>query len=1023
MTQRNSVANSSVSLTLFINDGNRPVAKPLGVGPTGELIKQGDHQHIWSGSFSTIRISGIEEHASGIVGARRQSYMAIGYGVCPHAETGIIRTRDMIAEGNVPAGSYARVRENFEYPKGKPGIFFADCESTREDMRWWGPAQYDAAIVEACPWLAPIKRFYVPSGSSHLFDMRGHQPRLISLKNSYHMHFVVDDASRIPGIGAGMWKALIERGHGFVKWTKNGRPLVATMIDKAVWQPEREDYAFGATLPEFIQQLGNEPVWFGTEPVLTGTMKLAWLKLDKWMAGSNTIKAIKLAAAEEERKRRAAYRQEQLQGMLARGVPLVQAEQSVARLTSGTEGGSAFDETLPPEHPIETKYGTVTVADLFRDPDRWHTVECCDPVEPEYAPAGIAKIYMHGQYSFPMINSMAHGGVKYRLLAPLDLLFGPTPPVAPAGPSLAPQTTPYATGTGGQTPREIYEAAKADAKDGAKYMSPLFDVKPLVRLLALADPNALDLDGELEELKGWGGENGVGKRVIQAFYKQCSVDVKAVKRKEESEAAAAMIAQYAGDGSLDITPDIPFPVAFHRFLHRYVMYQEKGSGTCFADLTRIGQQNWIVELNKIQTQYANIVTSKDDKTVSLFDEYLRSKDPMRRTATHIKFDPRQPGGFQYTGGASGVINVYMPPVHPMSGGSTGIFHWYLEHLIPDPRERAWLLCWLACKMQQPHVVGHSLIMVADNGGLEVQGTGRGTFAAILECLFGKAHVAKKDMEDISGTRGNGWNDWLLGKLFIAVGEVLEGGDGYRERKALYNSLKSMCDPNETRKGIQKRGTTAYDDDVFATLFGATNHADALVIPHGDRRFVILSNGTVPMDVAHGGMRDQIQAWLNDPLNIGALYRELMAYDWRAVGLYDPHGWPMVTPAKTRMVQLSESGSGETVREFRAFVQQRGIEVVSLELIHRWVSVVNGTADMKVIKASFKTMVHPLPDDRCRLSSSMGRVRAMALTNVAGWSASSQEQIAAAHRYAEQHVDAYAEQHGTTLIPVPSYVPR
>jgi hypothetical protein len=513
-----------------------------------------------------------------------------------------------------------------------------------------------------------------------------------------------------------------------------------------------------------------------------------------------------------------------------------------------------------------------------------------------------------------------------------------------------------------------------------------------------------------------GGQSGrgVGIQAAKAYHKQCKAETRAERR----EAAAATVAQHPDDGSLHIGPELPFPVNLDRFMRRYVMFMEGGTGTRFADLTRIGQRNWILELNKLQVQYANVTfwDVEREQVVTLIDAYLKDTSEMRRTAMSLEFDPCQPFGFRYTSDRVGVINTYCAPAHPMAGGDTRVFHWFLEHLVRDPAERAYVYAWLACKVQRPDTVGHSVIMVAADAGQQVQGTGRGTFVTIIEQLFGPAYLTRKNMDDISGRRGNHWNDWIVGKLWCSIPEVLESGEGntYRDRKRLYETLKDIFDPNDKRKGIQKRGTTAFDDNCYMTGIMATNHADALVIPRGDRRFAIISNGARMTP----DMVKTILAWRADPANIGALYRELFQYDWRAQ--YDPSGNPIMTTAKQRMIELSEGGSDAAVHEFRSFAQAQGIEIVSDALIARWALAIHGMDNSRQIKAAFRILLHRLPDAVNQLRFDGARVRVQALRNAEQWQQRDREQIAAAYKYAEQIIDRVIGRAGVGLAVVPMH---
>jgi hypothetical protein len=67
---------------------------------------------------------------------------------------------------------------------------------------------------------------------------------------------------------------------------------------------------------------------------------------------------------------------------------------------------------------------------------------------------------------------------------------------------------------------------------------------------------------------------------------------------------------------------------------------------------------------------------------------------------------------------------------------------------------------------------------------------------------------------------------------------------------------------------------AFDGMSYCSLWIATNHANAMSIPANDRRFTILRNGrAITPDEAV-----EIDRWMSDPANIGALSQMLAARD-------------------------------------------------------------------------------------------------------------------------------------------------
>ena len=112
------------------------------------------------------------------------------------------------------------------------------------------------------------------------------------------------------------------------------------------------------------------------------------------------------------------------------------------------------------------------------------------------------------------------------------------------------------------------------------------------------------------------------------------------------------------------------------------------------------------------------------------------------------------------------INTYRPPMHKGSG-DIGPWLRFLEHLLPDPDERAWFCQWLAYKARNPGIPGPAVLMVG-----RIQGAGRGTLFDILETLLGRALHPDGAVHDVHGQDAPEPVQRVAGRL----------GDGLRQRE-------------------------------------------------------------------------------------------------------------------------------------------------------------------------------------------------------------------------------------------------
>ena len=214
------------------------------------------------------------------------------------------------------------------------------------------------------------------------------------------------------------------------------------------------------------------------------------------------------------------------------------------------------------------------------------------------------------------------------------------------------------------------------------------------------------------------------------------------------------------------------------------------------------------------------------------------------------------------------LNTYQPPRH---GGAIqdevearrAVAAWvrFLEHLVPDPREREWFEMWLAAKVQKPWLPNCGVVMVA-----ETHGTGRGTLFDMLGAIMGERHVKPVSSTELMGGSGQGqYTDWLADALVVTCDELLAGNDagGAMEwkRREVYERLKTYVDPRARRVRIVRKGLPGYETEVYASFLMATNNPNALPLAEQDRRFAVVRNTSVKLaDADDGAVHADVTAW-------------------------------------------------------------------------------------------------------------------------------------------------------------------
>lgn len=180
---------------------------------------------------------------------------ALMYGAAPEPEVTLLsekrwhRLRDK-------TGKYTRAQRHIVWPATQgllmldydpePGVAVLDREAL------W------ALLVEAMPALAGVGYVWWTSSSSHILNTKIGED-LTGLRGQ-RFWIAVNDARGIAGTGAELLDRLWLAGRGFIKLSKSGAMLERTLVDGAVWQPERLDFAGGAFCGRGLHQDRGRPV-------------------------------------------------------------------------------------------------------------------------------------------------------------------------------------------------------------------------------------------------------------------------------------------------------------------------------------------------------------------------------------------------------------------------------------------------------------------------------------------------------------------------------------------------------------------------------------------------------------------------------------------------------------------------------------------------------------------------------------------------------------------------------------------
>lgn len=180
---------------------------------------------------------------------------ALMYGVAPEPEVTLLSERRWHRLKD-KTGKYTRTQRHIVWLPSL-GVLMLDYDP-EPGAEVLGREALWALLVESVPALAAVGYVWWTSSSSHIIntetgaDMTG--------LRGQRFWIAVSDARGIPGAGAALLDRLWLAGHGYIKVSKSGAMLERTLVDGAVWQPERLDFAGGAFCGRGLHQDRGVPV-------------------------------------------------------------------------------------------------------------------------------------------------------------------------------------------------------------------------------------------------------------------------------------------------------------------------------------------------------------------------------------------------------------------------------------------------------------------------------------------------------------------------------------------------------------------------------------------------------------------------------------------------------------------------------------------------------------------------------------------------------------------------------------------
>ena len=393
-TTATSASPAPLALTIITSEQPDRLTKVLSLTPDGTLQKQAA-ANMREGSARRVQVHGLHELAQMLDALTPDQ--AVCWGVCAQDEARIVPERSVSPSGN----AIARTREHFAYPAG-PGIMMLDHDGTPGE-----PLDADALrlrLIDASAALAEAPMLWRPSVSAGVQAPDG---RILSGLTRHRLYIPVRDASLIPTAGKALFERLWTAGQGWYEVSRAGSALERSLIDAAVWQPERLDFCAPPVLLDGLTRPGTASVVHGDPLELFDLTRITLdEKLRQRAAAAKQVQRQAVAAAcTAQRERWAAEKAPEL--AQRRGIPQDKAHEVLIRASA--------QQVLMGDFLLMASDGApVSVAEVLDRPDRWHNARFADPLDPDHD-RRVAVVNLKSG-ARPYLYSHRHGGMRFELI-------------------------------------------------------------------------------------------------------------------------------------------------------------------------------------------------------------------------------------------------------------------------------------------------------------------------------------------------------------------------------------------------------------------------------------------------------------------------------------------------------------------------------------------------------------------------------------------------------------------------------
>lgn len=280
------------------------------------------------------------------------------------------------------------------------------------------------------------------------------------------------------------------------------------------------------------------------------------------------------------------------------------------------------------------------------------------------------------------------------------------------------------------------------------------------------------------------------------------------------------------------------------------------------------------------------------------------------------------------------VNTYRDIETPRVQGDPGPMLGLLAKMLPVERDRRILITYMAACVQHKGVKFQWWPVIAG-----AKGNGKTLLLTAMRVALGEQYCFAPNVSDIA--KGNKFNGWIDGKLFIAMEEVYVA-----DRRTFLEEFKTTV-TNEWLP-VEAKGVDQAMMDNRANGIMATNHRNGVPVDADERRYCVLytaqqAGPKAALELARDGMTGDyfpdLYDWCkgrNKYAHLGTNYGFAVWHDFLATYPLDPE----FNPAAGCQVAPKTSSTAIAVRESLGKVEQQVLEAIDqgrIGFMGGWVS--------------------------------------------------------------------------------------